>query len=59
MTDTKIHKKIKGKSINKRIKLIPIGRMAKIQEIVNFIYILSSEKNTYITGETLTVAGGE
>ena len=59
VTDTKIHKKINGKSIYKRIKLIPIGRMAEIQEIVNFIYILSSEKNTYITGETLTVAGGE
>ena len=33
--------------------------MAKVQEIVNFIYTLSSEKNTYITGETLTIAGGE
>ena len=59
VTDTKIHKKINRKKIHKRIKLIPIGRMAKIQEIVNFIFILSSEQNTYITGETLTVAGGE
>ena len=59
VTDTKIHKKIKGKKLKSRIKLIPIGRIAKIQEIVNFIYSLSSEKNTYITGETLTIAGGE
>jgi len=59
VTDTKIHKRIKGKKLKSRTKVIPIGRMAKIQEIVDFIYNLSSEKNTYITGETLTIAGGE
>ena len=59
VTNTKIHKKIKGKKLNSRIKMIPMARMAKILEIVDFIYTLSSEKNTYITGETLTIAGGE
>ena len=59
VADTKIHKKIKGKNLKKRIKLIPIGRMATIHEIVKFIYNLSSENNSYITGETLTIAGGE
>ena len=59
VTNTKIHNRIKGKKLKLRTKLIPIGRMAKVQEIVNFIYTLSSEKNTYITGETLTIAGGE
>ena len=33
--------------------------MAKVTEIVDFIYFLSSQKNTYITGETLSIAGGE
>ena len=59
VADTKIHKKIKGKNLKRRIKLIPIGRMATIHEIVKFIYNLSSENNSYITGETLTIAGGE
>ena len=59
VADTKIHKKIKGRNLKKRTKLIPIGRMAKVTEIVDFIYYLSSQKNTYITGETLSIAGGE
>ena len=59
VTDTKLHKKIKGKNLKNRIKLIPIGRMASKKEIAKFIYNLSSENNTYITGETLTIAGGE
>ena len=59
VTDTKIHKKIKNKNLSKRIKMIPIGRMAKPHEIALSIYNLASEKNTLITGETITVAGGE
>ena len=59
VADTKIQKKIKGRNLKKRIKLIPIGRMATIYEIVKFIFNLSSENNSYITGETLTIAGGE
>ena len=59
VTDTKLHKKIRGKNLKKRIKLIPIGRMATKTEIAKFIYNLSSENNTYITGETLSISGGE
>ena len=59
VTNTKLQKKIKGKNLKRRIKLIPIGRTATIHEIVKFIFNLSSENNTYITGETLTIAGGE
>tara|TARA_B100001123_G_scaffold419042_1_gene523730 strand:- start:272 stop:991 length:720 start_codon:yes stop_codon:yes gene_type:complete len=59
VANTKIQKKIKGKNLKRRIKLIPIGRSATIHEIVKFIFNLSSENNTYITGETLTIAGGE
>ena len=56
---TKIHKKIKGKNLKKRIKLIPIGRAANKNEIVNMIFFLSSENNSYLTNEKVTIAGGE
>ena len=59
VTDTKMHKKIKNKNMIKRINLIPIKRMAKVEEIVNFLYFLSSNKNTFITGETISISGGE
>ena len=60
VTNTKIHKKIKKKiTMKKRIQLIPAARMASPDEIANYIVGLISEKNTYMTGQTVTVAGGE
>ena len=56
---TKFHKKIKNKNLNKRINLIPIKRAAKINEITDMIFFLASEKNSYISNETITIAGGE
>tara|TARA_B100000242_G_C42607296_1_gene286622 strand:- start:227 stop:481 length:255 start_codon:yes stop_codon:yes gene_type:complete len=60
VTNTKIHKKMK-KSLNlkKRIRLIPIQRMATSTEISNYIYNLVSQKNSFMTGQTITVSGGE
>ena len=55
----KINKKDKGKNINKRKKLIPINRLASAQEIGETIFNLASEKNTYISGEKITISGGE
>jgi len=43
----------------KRIKLIPMKRAANIEEISDLIYFLASEKNSYISNETLSIAGGE
>jgi 3-oxoacyl-[acyl-carrier protein] reductase len=37
---------------------IPMGRLAKVEEVVELIDFLISEKNTYITGEVLTLDGG-
>ena len=34
-------------------------RMATPTEIAKYIYQLSSSENTFVTGETFTVAGGE
>lgn len=37
---------------------IPLGNMAKSTDIANVAYFLCSEKNTYITGQDITVDGG-
>ena len=58
VTDTSIHKKMK-KNMRQRLKLIPISRMAKPEEIADYITNLTTEKNSYMTGQTITVAGGE
>ena len=59
-TNTKIHKRMK-KKINKqnRIKLIPMNRAAESSEIANYIIFLASEKNSYMTGQTISPTGGE
>ena len=57
--NTKLHKKIKNKNIKKRIKLIPIKRFATRKEISEMIFFLGSEKNTYISGENVSISGGE
>lgn len=60
VTNTKIHKKIKNvKELKKRIKLIPMNRSAQKKEIVNYIYFLVSNKNSFMTNQTVTVSGGE
>ena len=45
--------------MKKRIKLIPIKRMAEPDEIAKHIVNLTTENNSYITGETVTISGGE
>lgn len=57
--ETEMHKKNPLKNMSKRISLIPINRMAQPLEIAKVVYSLGSESNTYISGETVTVAGGE
>ena len=61
ITNTKIHKKMKRKSstMKKRLKLIPMNRMAEPKEISNYITNLTTEKNSYMTGQTVAVSGGE
>tara|TARA_B110000003_G_scaffold263270_1_gene286757 strand:- start:22361 stop:23080 length:720 start_codon:yes stop_codon:yes gene_type:complete len=61
VTNTKLHSKIKNKKnlLKKRTKLIPIGRMAEIDEICDYIVFLISKQNSYLTNETITVSGGE
>lgn len=58
VTNTKLHKKI-GKDLKKRVKLIPIYRAAEPKEIVKFIIFLLSKDNSYTTGQTINISGGE
>ena len=60
VTDTKIHKKVKNqKQLSQRKNLIPIKRLSSKLEIANYLLFLISEENSYMTNETITVAGGE
>ena len=59
VVNTKLLRKIKGKNIRIRKNLIPIKRLANTKEISETIYNLASEKNTYISGEIIAIAGGE
>lgn len=59
VTETKIHKKISKKNMKLRISKIPQKKIAKPIEIANFIYELTSEKNTFISNQVLSISGGE
>ena len=57
ITDTEFYQKI-GKDLTNRIKLIPMKRAARPNEISEMIYFLAV-KNTFISGEVISVSGGE
>ena len=46
------------KDIDEICKLIPLGRMAKTNEIAEFAIFLCSEYNNYITGQNIVIDGG-
>ncbi len=37
---------------------VPLGRLARPEEIARYVYFLGSEANTYITGQTTVIDGG-
>ena len=51
--------KRKLKMMKKRVELIPIKRMAEPNEISAYIVSLTTDSNSYMTGQTVTVSGGE
>ena len=59
VTDTRKFREIGEDKIEKRVKLVPMQRLAKVEEIAKSIYYLGSAENTYITGQIVAVSGGE
>ncbi len=59
VTDTRIHRHNPSKDMAKRVEMIPAKRMAKASEIANAVWFLGSEENSYITGQTVSISGGE
>ena len=57
--ETDLTKKILGLNQMKKLrKEIPLKRLASPEEIANLIIFLSSDKNTYITGQSFVIDGG-
>jgi len=52
------HKNLGEKGITKILESVPINRLAKSDEVSKFIFWLTSEENTYITGQNLSIDGG-
>jgi 3-oxoacyl-[acyl-carrier protein] reductase len=56
--DTEFHKKF-PKDMKKRTAMIPVRRIGTPKDISGMAYYLGSERNDFITGESITIAGGE
>ena len=56
--DTEFHKKF-PKDMQKRISMIPLGKMGTPEDIAEMVFYLGSERNNFITNEIITIAGGE
>jgi len=68
-TDTELHhgdlerqSKMRGASkediLRKEIEAIPLGKLARPEEIARLVVFLASDDNTFITGEAINISGG-
>jgi 3-oxoacyl-[acyl-carrier protein] reductase len=58
-TNTELtHQMLGEKGIEAILKTVPIGRMAEVEEIANLVLWLSSEENTYTSGQNIAIDGG-
>ena len=58
LTDTKLHNKIKNKSLKQRIKLIPMKKIATTDDIAEYMFYLIVHNN-FIANELINITGGE
>ena len=58
IVNTDLTRKILGSEINSIKKLIPLKRLATVNEISSTAIFLCSDLNTYITGQNIMVDGG-
>ena len=56
-----IHKKknLSKNKLSKRIRQVPMQRMASTKEVASFILNIMDEKNSFMTGQTISISGGE
>ena len=59
VTDTPLHDAFPDRDLQQRVGLIPVKRAATTAEIAAFITWYGSEQNTYVSGQTLAISGGE
>ena len=58
--DTSFHEKLgTEKDTTNRINLIPLKRAGKPEDVADMVLFLASESGDFITGEVLTIAGGD
>lgn len=56
--DTAFHRRL-SRDMKARVGLIPMGRMGTAEEVAEIVAFLGGTRNTFITGQTVAVAGGE
>ncbi|MAS88223.1 MAG: beta-ketoacyl-ACP reductase [Micavibrio sp.] len=57
-TDTSMMQAVPDETLQKIIDKVPVGRLAKPEEIARAILFLAHDESGFITGETLSVNGG-
>lgn len=57
IVNTKMQKK--RKDLKERLKMVPLKRLVDPKEIAEMILYLCSEKGEFITGQTISISGGE
>ncbi|MCM8818744.1 MAG: SDR family oxidoreductase, partial [Candidatus Omnitrophica bacterium] len=55
---TKMTENLPDKVKEEMLKLIPLGRFGKPEEVAELVYFLSSENSNYITGQVFRIDGG-
>ena len=59
VTDTPLHDAFPKRDLQHRVELIPVRRAATTSEIASFITWYGSDENTYVSGQTVAISGGE
>jgi 3-oxoacyl-[acyl-carrier protein] reductase len=56
--DTEMTKAMPEKHLGELVKMIPMQRMGKVEEVADLVSFLASEKARYITGQVFAIDGG-